>query len=398
MFRRHRLKKHSLNFSCFALVCLSLGLGLGACKKSGVPGAQDSLSRAGVIRIGEVGSMTGSDATFGISTHRGITLALDEVNEAGGVEGRKIELVTLDDQGKASEAILAMNKLIFQEKVMAVVGEVASSLSIAMAPIAQKSKIPMISPSSINSKLTRQGEYIFRVCFVDSFQSQVMAKFALENLKAKTAAILRDVKSDYSQDSAKIFIDLFKKRGGQIVMDQSYSAGEIDFKSQLTAIRSVNPDVILVPGYYTEIGLIARQARELGIKAPLLGGDGWDSPRLTEIAGASLQGSYFVSHFAKDDTSPRVQKFVQRYKKSFGEIPDGLAALGYDAAMVLVDGLKRAKSLTSTELREALADTHGFAGVTGSISINSERNAVKPAVVFQVGEGGKIQIAATVAE
>jgi branched-chain amino acid transport system substrate-binding protein len=342
--------------------------------------------------------MTGSDATFGISTHRGIVQAIDEINEAGGIQGRKIELITLDDQGKASEAVLAINKLIYQERVQAVLGEVASSLSIAMAPIAQKSKIPMISPSSINSKVTRQGDYIFRVCFVDSFQSHVMAKFALEHLQAKKAAVLRDVKSDYSQDSAKIFIDLFKKGGGQIVIDQSYSAGEIDFKSQLTAIRSANPDVILVPGYYTEIGLIARQTRELGIQAPLVGGDGWDSPRLTEIGGSALKGSYFVSHFAKDDASPHIQTFIQKYKSSFGEVPDGLAALGYDAAMVLADALKRTKSLSSIELREAIAGTQNYTGVTGKITINSERNAIKPAVVFRIGESGKIHSAASIAE
>jgi branched-chain amino acid transport system substrate-binding protein len=289
--------------------------GLAGCKKGGrfrkgTPAAvlDSGPSALGPIQIGEVGSMTGSDATFGSSTHNGILLAFTDINAAGGIKGRKLELITQDDQGKPSEAVLAITKLISQQRVHAVLGEVASTLSIAMAPIAQKSQIPMISPSSINSKLTQQGNYIFRVCFVDHFQSKVMADFAWKNLHAKRVAILKDMKSDYSRDSANIFSDFFLRAGGKIVSDQSYSGGDIDFKSQLTSIRAAHPDLILVPGYYTEIGLIARQKKELGIAAPMLGGDGWDSPKLKEIGGSALEGSYFVSHFHQEDPAPLIQK------------------------------------------------------------------------------------------
>lgn len=401
--------KTNANPMGFAQLPLFLGIFLIAlsspsCKKTS-PHSQ-SLSPAtaeNTLKIGEVGSMTGGDATFGTSTHQGAMLAIEEANLNGGVFGRKLELVSLDDQGKASEAVLAVNKLITQERVHAVLGEVSSSRSLAMAPIAQQFKIPMITPSSINSKVTQQGDYIFRVCFVDQFQSKVMADFAWNNLRAKRAAILRDVKSDYSQDSSEIFIERFKKAGGSIVVDQSYSAGDIDFKSQLTAIRSAQPDVILVPGYYTEVALIARQGRELGITAPLLGGDGWDSPLLKEIGGKALQGSYFVSHFAQDPSNVENQKFVETYKKTYrGQTPDGLAALGYDAARVLIESLKRIqaehKDLPQDlpkQIRDALATTRNFPGVTGQISIDAQRNAVKAAVVFQISDQGPNRVAAT---
>jgi branched-chain amino acid transport system substrate-binding protein len=341
------------------------------------------------FRIGEVGSMTGSDATFGISTHRGISIAVDEVNAQGGVQGRRVELISLDDQGKASEAVLATQKLIHQHQVHAILGEVASTLSIAMAPIAQQSKTPMITPSSINSKVTQQGDYIFRVCFVDSFQSKVMAEFALKNLHAKKVAILQDIKSDYSRDSATIFKQLFKKEGGEVILEQSYSAGDIDFKSQLTAIRSTQPDLVLVPGYYTEIGLIARQAKELGLNAPLLGGDAWDSSKLKEIGGKALDGSYFVGHFSQEGATPEAKQFIQKYQTRFGEIPDSMAALGYDAARILIDSFSRTEQpYSSINLRNSIANTRKYKGVTGSITIDSDRNAIKPAVVFKITQGG----------
>ncbi len=372
-------------FQRFVLIIFVFGFS--ACKKQALPNAEPLTQ--GVIRVGEVGSMTGADATFGISTHRGIELAFAEVNAAGGVHGKKLEIISQDDQGKPSDAVLAITKLIQQYHVSAVIGEVASSLSIAMAPIAQQFKVPMISPSSINAKLTAQGDYIFRVCFVDQFQSKVMADFAIQHLKAKTVALLRDTKSDYSRDSAKIFTDYFTRAGGKIVMDQSYSGGDIDFKSQLTAIRAAQPDVILVPGYYTEVGLISRQKRELGISAPLLGGDGWDSPKLKEIGGADLDGSYFVGHFSTEARSEKVQNFISKYRSTFGgATPDGMAALAYDAALILADALKRAPSQTGKDLRDSIAKTQNFEGVTGLITMGSDRNALKSAYVFKLAEGG----------
>jgi branched-chain amino acid transport system substrate-binding protein len=339
------------------------------------------------IRIGEVGSMSGSEATFGISTHEGLQLAIKEQNAKGGIKGRKIELISLDDQGKPEEAAVATTKLITQDKVMAIVGEVASSRSLAMAPIAQKHKIPMVSPSSTNPKVTEVGDYIFRVCFIDPFQGSVMAKFASDTLKVKKVAILRDVKSDYSVGLSNFFTDAFKKSGGEIVVDQSYSSGEVDFNSQLTSIRAKKPDAIFIPGYYTEVGLIAKQARKLGIKVPLLGGDGWDSEKLFEIGGKALNNGFFSNHYSQNDQSPAVQNFIKNYKAVYNKIPDGLAAMGYDAGMVLFAAMERAKTLTPADTRDALANTKDFQAVTGKITIDSKRNASKPAVVLEVKDG-----------
>lgn len=359
-----------------------------ACKQKATSESSGaSNASAEIIRWGEVGSMTGSEATFGTSTHNGIMLAVQEINAKGGIKGKKVEVISLDDQGKPEEAATAVTKLITQNKVQAILGEVASSRSLAMAPISQQHKIPMVTPSSTNPKVTEQGDYIFRVCFIDPFQGHVMAKFAAENLKAKKVAILRDVKNDYSVGLANFFIETFKKSGGEIVIDQSYSAGDIDFKSQLTAIRSKNPEAIFVPGYYTEVGLVARQARELGIKATLLGGDGWDSPKLKEIGGVALDNSYFANHYSHEDKSPVVQDFSKKFQAQFNVVPDGLAAMGYDAAIVLADAMNRAKSFDSKDVRDALAETQNFAGVTGKISIDKNRNPVKSAVVLKVING-----------
>jgi len=347
------------------------------------------------IRIGEFGSLTGSQATFGISTQNGIQLAVDEVNAAGGVNGKTLKVIALDDEGKPEEAAVVVTKLITQEKAQIILGEVASSLSLAAAPICQEHKVPMISPSSTNPKVTEVGDYVFRVCFIDPFQGQVMADFAMGPLKAKTAAILRDQKSDYSMGLADFFIKRFKEKGGTILTDQSYVAGDVDFKSQLTNIREQKPDVIFVPGYYGEVGLIAKQARELGIKVALLGGDGWDSSKLYEIGGAALDGCYFSSHYSSDSTDPKVQDFVKKYQTKFGEVPDALATLGYDSAGVLVAALKGAKSLEAADIRDAIAATKNYAGVTGSISLDADRNAVKPAVVLKIS-GGKSSFVTTV--
>ncbi len=347
------------------------------------------------IRIGEYGSLTGAQATFGISTQDGIQLAVDEANAAGGVDGKTLKVTALDDEGKPEEAAVVVTKLITEDKAQVILGEVASSLSLAAAPICQEHKVPMITPSSTNPKVTQAGDYVFRVCFIDPFQGQVMADFAMANLKAKTAAILRDQKSDYSMGLADFFIKRFKDKGGSILIDQSYVAGDVDFKSQLTTIREKKPDVIFVPGYYTEVGLIVQQARELGIKVPLMGGDGWDSSKLYEIGGKALDGCYFSSHYSPDSTDPKVKEFVKKYQAKYGQVPDALATLGYDAAGVLVAALKTAKSLDGADLRDAIAATKNYNGVTGSINLDSDRNAVKPAVVLKIS-GGRASYVTTV--
>lgn len=339
------------------------------------------------IVVGEYGSLTGNTATFGQSTKNGSEMAFAEINQTGGLLGKQVKLIVEDDQSKPEEAATAVTKLINQNNVQAVLGEVASSRSLAAAPICQGAKIPMVAPSSTNPKVTQVGDYIFRVCFTDIQQGEADAKFAAKSLKLKKAAILYDVRNDYSVGLRLVFMQKFKEYGGEIVAEQSYSEGDSDFRAQLTQLKSANPEIIYVPGYYTEVGTIARQARDLGITVPLSGGDGWDSPRLWEIGGKALNGCYFSNHYSVDDPSPAVQKFVADYKAKYGNTPDALAALGYDAARILADAIKRANSTDGPKLRDALAATKGFAGVTGTITIDAERNAVKPVVLLKVQDG-----------
>jgi branched-chain amino acid transport system substrate-binding protein len=348
------------------------------------------------ILVGEYSSLTGGTATFGQSTHEGIQLAFEEANAAGGVLGKKLKLLTEDDQSKPEEAATAATKLINQDRVVALLGEVASSRSLAAAPIAQSNKVPMITPSSTNPKVTEVGDYIFRICFMDRFQSQVMARFAVNTLKVKRVAILHDLKNDYSVGLRQFFTEAFTGMGGTIVADQSFSEGDADFKAQLTQIKSANPEAIYVPGYYGEAAAIARQARELGIKVPLLGSDGWDSQKLFEIGGSAIEGSYLSNHYSVDDPQPAVQKFVNDYNAKFGARPDALAALAYDAARILIDAMKRAGSTDGPKLRDAIGATKDFPGVTGKISLDPQRNAVKTAVVLKVGKG-KFEYVETIA-
>jgi branched-chain amino acid transport system substrate-binding protein len=339
------------------------------------------------IVVGEFASLTGGTATFGQSSHAGVQLAVEEINAAGGLLGKRLRVVVEDDQSKPEEARTAVLKLLKQNGAVAVLGEVASSRSLAAAPECQRAGVPMISPASTNPKVTAIGDYIFRVCFIDPFQGSTMAKFAADTLKAKTAAILRDVKNDYSVGLADFFRDEFVRRGGTIVTDVSYSEGDIDFKAQLTTIRGLRPDVVFVPGYYTEVGLIARQARELGITVPLLGGDGWDSPRTVEIGGAAVNGCYFSNHYAADDPNPVVSKFIEKFRAKYSEVPDAMAVLGYDAAQVLADSIRRAGTTEGKKLRDAIAATKDFPGVSGRITIDAERNARKSIVVLKIDDG-----------
>ncbi len=336
------------------------------------------------IVIGEYSSLTGTTATFGQSTHNGIMLALDEINQAGGLLGKRVRIITEDTQSRPEEAAAVVTKLINRDKVKAVLGEVASSRSLAAAPICQSNQIPMVSPSSTNPEVTKKGDYIFRVCFIDPFQGAVLAKFAMNSIKVKRVAILKDVKNDYSVGLAEFFSKIYKDLGGEIVGEQAYSEGDTDFKAQLTALKELRAEAILVPGYYTEAALIVKQARELGIKAAFIGGDGWDSQKLIEIGGDSMNNCYYSNHYTADDTSPAVQNFVAKYKARFNQTPDALAALGYDAANIVFDAIKRAGNTEGPKIRDALASTKGFLGVTGQISIDSERNANKSAVIIEI--------------
>ncbi len=347
----------------------------------GAPGGADT------ILLGEVGSLTGAQATFGVSTRNGIELAIKEANAAGGVKGKKLAVRVYDDQGKPEEAAQAVTRLITQDKVVLILGEVASSNSLAMAEKAQAAGVPMISPSSTNPKVTEKGDYIFRVCFIDPFQGAVMARFARENLKADQVAVLQDNKSAYSIGLTEVFQRTFAEMGGKVTTTESYSQGDTDFRAQLTAIKKTKPQAIYVPGYYSDVGVIARQAHELGLRVPLMGGDGWDSEKLFELAGNALDGSYFSNHYSPENPDPKTQKFIADYKAAYGGVPDALAALGYDAARVAIAAIEKAKDLSGPAIRDAIAQTKDFPGVAGTVSLDENRNAVKSAVILKVGDG-----------
>ena len=362
--------------------------------------------------IGEYGSLTGNDATFGQSTRNGVEIALEErvAQSQGKIGGLKLRVQVEDDQSRAEEAATVVQKLINQDRVIAVVGEVASSRSLAGGPICQAAGVPMITPSSTNPRVTEVGDYIFRMCFLDQFQGAVMARFAADSLKLKRVALLKDTRNDYSVGLAKYFSDEFTRLGGQIVVEQAYSSGHQDFRAQLTGIKAKHPQAIVLPGYYTEAGLIARQARELGIKEPIIGGDGWESGQLIAIGGDALNGCYYSNHWALDAPNPLLQEFLAKYRAKYNSDPDAIGGLAYDAANVLFQALDKIaeqdpdtfKGLSSakagTELRKAaekklrdlIATTTSFQGVTGTITLDEHRNASKPAVVIEIREGKKL--------
>ena len=373
-----------------ATAILSLVL-FGCPPKTGETTTAGTGGTEGEIVVGEYGSLTGGQGTFGQSTHNGIMLAVDEINGGGGVNGRKIRVITEDDQSKSEEAANAVTKLISQNNVIAVLGEVASSASLAAAPICQSNKVPMITPSSTNEKVTQVGDYIFRMCFIDPYQGEAMANFISRQLNMKKAAILIDVKSDYSTGLAANFERVFVANGGQIVGKQSYAQGDSDFRSQLTTLKAANPEVIFVPGYYNEIGQIAIQARDLGMKQPLAGGDGWESPKLFEIGGKALDGCFYSNHYHVDDPSPAVRDFVQKYQERFGAKPDSLAALAYDSARVLAEAIKRAGTTDGPKLRDEIAKTANFNGVTGMINLGPDRNPIgKKLAILEVRNNSTI--------
>jgi branched-chain amino acid transport system substrate-binding protein len=390
-------------------LCIGFGLALGFALLAPGCGGKGSSE----LVIGEYGSLTGNDADFGQSTKRGVELALDQLvaQKQGKIGGLTVRIVVEDDQGKPEEAATVVQKLVNQDGVIAVIGEVASGRSLAAAPICQDAGVPMISPSSTNPKVTQVGDYIFRMCFIDPFQGTVMAKFAAQNLSLKQVAILTDNKNAYSVGLTQFFKEAFIQLGGQIVTEQSYGSGDTDFRSQLTAIKAKKPQAIYLPGYYTEAGLIARQARELGLKIPILGGDGWESDQLLGIGGAALEGSFYSNHFAADNPDPRLQAFLTTYEAKFkGKEPNAIVGLAYDAAQVLFQSLEKlseqdpevfeglssgktgspARKAATKKLRDLIATTTNFPGVTGSITLDENRNASKPAVVLEIKGGKKV--------
>lgn len=356
---------------------------------------KDSSASGDVIKIGTDLEITGGQASFGNSALKGVKLAVKEINDAGGILGKKLEVVEADNASKPEEATRAAQKLISNDKVVAIIGSTTSTNTLGIVPVAMEKGIPLISSSATNPKVTvdertsKVNEWVFRACFIDPFQGEVMANFSTNELKATTAAIYTDTSSDYSKGLQKYFKETFIKNGGTIVGEESYQQKDSDFKAVLTRIKAMNPDVIYLPGYYEEVGKILKQAREMGITVPFMGGDGWDSPQLAEIAGKEALANTFMSnHYSSEDTAPEVVAFVDSYKKAENnEVPDGMAVLGYDAVKLLADAIVRADTTDPEKLRDALAATKDLQLATGKITINETHDPVKSAAVLEFVDG-----------
>ena len=360
-------------------------------------GGDQKKAAGDTIKIGANIEMTGGSASFGKSAQNAIKLAVDEVNAKGGVIGKKVELVVADNKSEAAEATNAMQKLVAQDKVVAVIGPNLSSASIAGTSVNTKAKVLAISPMGTNPNVTvdpatgKTKDFMFRACFIDPFQGTVMAAFAKDTLKAKNVAILIDNSSDYAKGLAQFFKESFVKNGGKIAAEESYLQKDTDFKATLTKIKASNPDMIYIPGYYQEVGMIVKQAREIGFDVPMAGGDGWDSAKLPEIAGKSaLNNTYFSSLYSPDDDSKLNKDFVAAYQKAYNEKPDVFAALAYDSAMLVINAIKVANSTDTVQIKDAMAKTAGFSGVSGNVTFNEQHNPVKSAVIIEYKDGAQM--------
>ena len=340
------------------------------------------------IRVGHIASLTGKEAAFGVATRKGILLAVEEINSRGGVLGRPIEYHVEDIESKPGEAATATKKLISRDRVAVVLGANASSDSLEAAPICQRAHVPMMAISSTNPAVTARGDYIFRICFIDPFQGAVLAKFARNSLHAQRVALLTSASAPYSVGLSKVLRERFTALGGQIVADQKYAEGDKDFRAQLTAIRAAKPDVIAATGYYTEAALICLQARSLGLQVPVIGGDGWEAPQLTELGGKAMEGTYYSTYFSAQNSAPEVRSFVRRYQQRWdGETPEAVSALGYDAMRLIAAAMEQAHSTEGAAVRAAIATTKDFPGVTGRTTIDQYRNSSKAAVMLVVRDG-----------
>ncbi len=340
------------------------------------------------VRIGAYLSLTGPTDSYGISAKRGFDMALAEINGSGGLLGRNVRIIAIDDASRSYMAVMAVKNLIENERVCSILGEVISTRTHAAAPFCQAAEIPMVTPASTHPEITNVGSYIFRTCFIDPFQGEVMASYAYNNLKLRTIATFMDLKNEYSMNLGRIFNDKFADLGGKIITTEFYSEGDNDFSFQIRKMQNSAPQAIFLPGYFSEVSKFGIQARRLGLKVPFLGTDGWDSPRLLESAGEELEGSYFSNHFSPEIDLPAVKDFVEKYRAAYnGETPDAIAVLAYDAAMVLFDAIKRAGTDNPQMIRKALADTKDFPGVAGPITIDENRNAIKPAVILKIEDG-----------
>ena len=367
------------------LLALALALFAGCATTTG-GGSSDE------IRIGVNYELSGGVSTYGQSSVDGVNLAVKQINEAGGIDGKQIKLIQYDNKSEPAEATTLANRLMTQDKVVAVLGPATSGSFKAEIPVAIKNKIPVASGSATADDVTvdESGvkEYAFRICFNDSYQGTAMADFALNNLSKTKAAVITDTSSDYGKGLAKNFVKTFEEGGGTIVAEESFMAGDTDFNAILTSIKGKDFDVIFIPGYYEEAGLIIKQARDQGIDVPVLGADGFDSPDLLKLAGAdALNDIYFSNHYSSLDEDPLVQQFIKDFNAEYGRDPDAFNALGYDLAKFVADGISRAEKLDGPSLKDALAATTDFAGVTGSFSIDENHNPVKAIVVIGLENG-----------
>jgi len=340
------------------------------------------------IKLGHYASLTGKDAAFGVATRKGVLLAIEEINAKGGVLGRPLAYLVEDIQSKQGESATAVKKLISRDKVVAVIGANASANSLEAAPICQNSQIPMMAISSTNPRVTEVGDYIFRICFIDPFQGAVLAKFAHTSLKAKRIALLTAVNSPYSVGLSAVLRQDFTARGGEIIAEQKYNEGEKDFRAQLTALRPLKPDVIAITGFYAEAALICLQARALGIDVPFIGGDGWEAPQLIELGGKAVEGTYYSTYFSAENDAPEVRAFVKKFSARWtNEAPEAVSALGYDAVYLIAAAMTNAGTTAGPKLRDAIAATKNFPGVTGQTTIDEKRNSAKAAVMLTVKNG-----------
>ncbi|MEH7490913.1 ABC transporter substrate-binding protein [Neobacillus niacini] len=361
---------------------------LAGCNSSSTSGEKDGET----IKIGANLELSGGVASYGQSIEEGLKLAIEEINKEG-IDGKKLDLITFDNKSDAAEATNGAIKLISQDKVAAIIGAATSTNTLAQVEIAQKNKTPLITPTGTNSTITFKdgvlNDFVFRTCFIDPFQGTVAANFASKDLKVKNAAIIIDSSSDYSKGLAASFQESFEGSGGKIVAEEAYVAKDTDFNAILTNIKAKNPDFIFLPGFYEEVGLIIKQARSLGIDVPVMGGDGWDSPTLVDIAGAgSLNNTFITNHYSSGDSDAKVQDFVKAFQGKYdGKSPDAFAALGYDTAYFLTDAIKRAGSGDPEKIRKALEETDGLAVVSGNLKVNENHDQVKAAVILEYKEG-----------
>ncbi|WP_339372003.1 ABC transporter substrate-binding protein [Paenibacillus elgii] len=374
----------------FALAGLVAGCG----GTQGETGKSADALAGDVIKIGANLELSGSVASYGQSIAEGIDLAVENLNKSGGINGKKLAVIKVDNKSDAAEATNAAIKLTSQDKVAAIIGAATSGNTVAQAQVATNNKTVLLTPTGTSLNITAKADgsvndYMFRTCFIDPFQGRVAANFAAGELKVKSAAIFADSASEYAKGLAASFKETFTKAGGTIVAQEAYVAKDTDFRATLTRIKSLNPDSIFIPGYYEEVGLIVKQARELGITIPLIGADGWDSPKLVDLAGAAaLNNTYIANHYSSEDPDKMIQDFVQAFKGKYsGKAPDGFGALGYDSVYLLADGIKRAGSTDGSKIKDALAQTKDLQLVTGKITLDKQHNPIKTATVLEYKDG-----------